>query len=571
MIELLLLSVLIHGIVGPDVLWGWYPPHGGNNVDHPDWGVPGDIQIWDYPTMTYSPYYNYSMPGPRVISNKVGGAPQGISTLTPRNITHYLTVWAQFLDHDIIKTPGSTVSLDIPVPKGDPYFDPDGKGNVKLSFTRSKSHPLGTKYKINDATCWIDGSQIYGSTYEVAALLREYKGGRLRTSKVTPSSLGELPPTVGEFSSSDRVTLNMANDAGVLSNNDLFACGDVRCNENPLLTSLHILFLREHNRVAAIIAKNNPSWDDSKIFHRTRRYIIAELQQITLKEYLFWLFGGRTFPKDISSYNSSVDPRIHIFFSTVSFRYGHSEISNLMKLAKRAAFGLFPFWTYVDLKNQYFDNRLLKQFDVGYVWLGTANALQQSMDHQVDDVVRNFLFQGSSTKPSKDLYSIDIQRSRDHGVPLCNAARIAYNLKPFEDWKDFDPLNNDNGQNPKVLLSQLMATYNSPDETDAIVCGLAEDWIDNSETIEHNDYSNLGSLFEESIAHQFQRLIVGDRFWYSRNLPLIEQTYLPPIETRTLANIIRDNTKIDVSSLQDNVFRMGPLFPFDPFKGFSVS
>jgi hypothetical protein len=32
------------------------------------------------------------------------------------------------------------------------------------------------------------------------------------------------------------------------------------------LASFHILFLREHNRIAAQLARINPDWNDEKIF-----------------------------------------------------------------------------------------------------------------------------------------------------------------------------------------------------------------------------------------------------------------------------------------------------------------
>lgn len=42
----------------------------------------------------------------------------------------------------------------------------------------------------------------------------------------------------------------MDNDAHVVPDSELFACGDVRCNENPGLLALQVVFLREHNRLA---------------------------------------------------------------------------------------------------------------------------------------------------------------------------------------------------------------------------------------------------------------------------------------------------------------------------------
>lgn len=46
----------------------------------------------------------------------------------------------------------------------------------------------------------------------------------------------------------------------------LYACGDSRCNENPFLTSLHTIWLREHNRLCDQLKATNPDWDDETLY-----------------------------------------------------------------------------------------------------------------------------------------------------------------------------------------------------------------------------------------------------------------------------------------------------------------
>ena len=50
-----------------------------------------------------------------------------------------------------------------------------------------------------------------------------------------------------------------------------FMAGDLRVRENPGLSSLHTIFLREHNRIATFIGANIPQWSDEEIFQFTRR------------------------------------------------------------------------------------------------------------------------------------------------------------------------------------------------------------------------------------------------------------------------------------------------------------
>jgi peroxidase len=74
------------------------------------------------------------------------------------------------------------------------------------------------------------------------------------------------------------------NDAHRFPTSELFLAGDVRANENPALTVLHTIFMREHNRLCEELKESNPSWDDELLFQQARKWVIAFLQQITMAE-----------------------------------------------------------------------------------------------------------------------------------------------------------------------------------------------------------------------------------------------------------------------------------------------
>ncbi|CAG0896777.1 unnamed protein product [Cyprideis torosa] len=162
--------------------------------------------------------------------------------------------------------------------------------------------------QFNEITAFIDASNVYGSSAVLANALRTHVDGKLK-SGTTPSG-GMFLPT------------------NTLSNliTGQFMAGDVRVNEQPGLTVMHALFLREHNRIAQII-KNNPNLpnDDETIYQETRRIIGAELQKILYQDYLPLLVGPNIWtssalnPRD-DIFNIGVDPSISNTFATAAFR-----------------------------------------------------------------------------------------------------------------------------------------------------------------------------------------------------------------------------------------------------------
>jgi prostaglandin-endoperoxide synthase 2 len=65
-----------------------------------------------------------------------------------------------------------------------------------------------------------------------------------------------------------------------------FAVGLEHGNVTIGNTLMNTLFLREHNRVAAVLAAAHPDWDDERLFQTARNVCIVELLKIVIGDYI---------------------------------------------------------------------------------------------------------------------------------------------------------------------------------------------------------------------------------------------------------------------------------------------
>ena len=66
----------------------------------------------------------------------------------------------------------------------------------------------------------------------------------------------------------------------------LFAVGGDRANAAPQVSMINVLFLREHNRLAAIIASELPGYDDQRVFDAARACVTVMFIKIVVEEYI---------------------------------------------------------------------------------------------------------------------------------------------------------------------------------------------------------------------------------------------------------------------------------------------
>ena len=473
-------------------------------------------------------------PSARSVSNGVSA--QSGSDLNKKGATDMLWQWGQFLDHDIDLTPEHNPheAAPIPVPSGDPFFDPFHTGTQEISLTRSVyDTATGTgannpRQQLNQITSFIDASNVYGSDAVRAAALRTNDGtGKLKTSP------GDLLP----FN-----TAGLPNAGG--PSPTLFLAGDVRANEQVGLIALHTLFVREHNRLATEIKADNPGFNGEKVYQEARKLVGAMMQNITYNEFLPMLLGSSA-PGAYTGYDQTVNPNISNEFSTAAYRLGHSMLSSeIMRLdANGDVIGAGN----ISLKDAFFrPSEVINNGGIEPLLRGLSSQYSQNIDPLVIDDVRNFLF-GPPGSGGLDLASLNIQRGRDHGLMGYNDMRaIVLGVEKYTGWSD-PTLNFLPG-----VKEALMAVYDSIDDVDLWIGGLSE---------AHAGDSMVGELFTAILRDQFERLRVENRYWYENNM--FEQEWMDVILESSLSNIIIRNTGIEI--MQSDAFHIsepGPLALF---------
>jgi peroxidase len=439
---------------------------------------------------------------PRTISNLVVGAGDP-DVANPEGVSAFMYAWGQFIDHDMTLTRTDGVSdISVVVPADDPVLP---AGTI-IPITRAVIDPTtgaGTSnpaMALNSNTAWLDASMVYGSSAATAASLRTADGHML-------TSAGNNLPIAG----------------------GMVVAGDARAAENPALTALHTLFVREHNYWVDKLHLEHPKWSGDQLYNHARAIVTAEIANITYSEFLPNLIGKNALtPYD--GYDPSVDPHLTLEFVAAAFRFGHSIVSGETEGLEEN--GEVIAGSEEDLKDVFFQPAA--NFNDNGGADGQLRHLaadpSQALDARIVDDLRNFLF---DPPVSLDLAAINIQRARDLGLGTLNQTREALGLDPYT---DFSQITSD----PETLAG-LKAAYGHVNNVGLWTGGLSEN---------HAPGALVGETFQAIIKMQFEALRDGDRFWFE-NQGFDSQT-LAEIKDTTLADIILRNT--DTKHIQDDVF-----------------
>ncbi|ODN04056.1 Peroxidasin [Orchesella cincta] len=463
-------------------------------------------------------------------------------------------VWGEFISHDVVHTP-QTAGYDgtpikccgvtfenfhpdcfpIRIADNDPYY---GKTKeICQEYVRSSVAPrigctLGPREQINQASSFLDASQIYGTTRKRVEELRLFQGGLLRTQA---GAGGELLP-------SDGSSMYCKSTAGNLR---CFKAGDDRVNEHIGLAALHTMWLREHNRIARELSSVNPHWSDEVLFQEARRVVIAEIQHITYNEYLPVVLGQSIVadyglkPKSSGFYTGyDINTNVGVlnavgsaalwFFASLMPKTMPLYDLNWRKLGEKSISE--SFYSPFDLYRNGALDQLLR---------GLLRGKAQSEDQFINDVMTNRMFE---TDPFRglDLAAQLLQQGRDHGLPGYIHYRELCGLGEVKDYFDL------NATMAADVIDSLRTLYSKVQDIDLFSGALAE---------YPQEGAVVGPTFGCLLGIQFQKLKNGDRFWYENDLPpsafTLEQ--LQEMRKVTLGRIICDNSNA-VDEVQPSVF-----------------
>lgn len=542
-----------------------------NNLQHPHWGgsLTGFRRILPpmYENGFSMPigwtkgklYHGYPKPSARLVSTSV------ISTavITPDDtITHMVMQWGQFLDHDLDHAIPSVSSeswdgvdckktceyaapcYPIEVPPNDPRVTNRrcidlvrssaicGSGMTSVFFDS-----IQPREQINQLTSYIDASQVYGYTTQFSRDLRNLtsEDGLLRIGVHFPKQKSMLPfaaPTDG---------IDCRRDISE-SNVNCFVAGDIRVNEQIGLTAMHTLWLREHNRIAGELKELNPHWDGETVYQEARKIVGAQMQHITYKQWLPNVLGprGMELLGEYKGYDPTINPSISNEFATAALRFGHTLINPILHRLNETFEPITQ--GHLPLHKAFFAPwRLVYEGGVDPLLRGMYSVpakLKLPTENLNTELTEKLFLTAHAV--ALDLAAINIQRSRDHGIPGYNEYRKTCNLTVAE---TFDDLKSEISSD--VVRAKLKELYGHPGNIDIFVGGILEDQIEGA---------RIGPLFRCILIEQFRRLRDGDRHWYE-NPSTFKPEQFSQIKLASLGRVLCDNGD-NITKITDNVFHL---------------
>ena len=379
-------------------------------------------------------------------------------------VTHMVTQWGQFLDHDITLTPeheehdcchlefnATDNCFPIEVDTADSFYSIEDVSC--LEFTRSVAYCEengGTRQQLNGITSFIDASNVYGSDEDTAAEIRSFIDGKLLVQT------HDLLPIIDE--------------------DGFEVAGDVRALEMPGLATMHTLFVREHNRLCDLIKAEKPDMEDEEVYQNARRILIAEYQSVVYGGYLPVVLGeknmdGLTLEEDGSNYDDDAKPDMTNEFATAAYRFGHSMIQGIIQMFKTDNTGLAEQY---QLHENFFNTENYYQNDgegMEQILMGLVTQPALAFDREATTEIANLLFPEEGASFGTDLLARNIQRGRDHGLPSFCCYYQLYDDDKHDCSDGWEKRYHYFSQDDWALLQTI---YTDPNDIDLFTGGLAQ-------------------------------------------------------------------------------------------------
>ncbi|XP_038663574.1 eosinophil peroxidase-like [Scyliorhinus canicula] len=470
---------------------------------------------------------------------------------------HILVEWGQWIDHDIDMTPQSASSssfndssdcslschnrgpcFPIKIPDDDPRA---GKGKMCMPFFRSaptcgiSTETLQPRQQMNSITSFVDASMIYGSTDSLARKLRNLTndlGYLAINQEYSDDGLAYLPFMRKKLQNPCALTRNQSLTANT-SDIPCFLAGDSRANEHLGLQVLHIIFLREHNRLASRLHQLNPHWGGETLYQEARKILGAYQQIINWKDYIPKVLGPDATMQHMphyKGYNETIDPQISNVFATAAFRFGHVTIHPIVYRLDEN-YRENPAYPNLILHKSFFSPwRIIEEGGADPLIRGIIlnPAKLQTQTQMMPDELTEKLFQPKASI-ALDLASLNLQRGRDHGLPSYNAWRQFCGLEEARNISELMQIFNNTD-----LVAKLMSVYKTPENIDVWIGAIAEPFLPGA---------RVGELLACLLGKQFQVVRDGDRFWWENEGVFTDQQK-ETLGKATLSRIICDNTRI---------------------------
>lgn len=550
-----------------------------NNRDNPYWGASNNkLRRWlpsQYENDFTEPMgwnrdrlrNGYRLPMVRKLSNDV------IHT-SNQNVTdddlysHMIVVWGQYIDHDLDFTPQSLSTSTFQgltnckqtcenSPPCFPIAIPDDDRRITnaecMPFFRSAAvcgtgetagffNSVSPREQINAVTSFVDASTVYGSTDKVAQILRypNSEEGLMKVNDRFDDDGREYLP----FDESNPCVQDPSDASG--EKIPCFHAGDGRVSEHATLSGIHTLWVREHNRLARALKQLNPHWHGEKIYQEARKIVGSLHQVVHYSEYVPKIIGsrGEEIMGEYDGYNANADPTVSNVFATAAFRFGHVTIAPMFRRLGE------DFQEHEQFKNillhmAFFSPwRIIKEGGFDPIFRGLIGRPAKLVTPQqiMHEELREKLFQ-LQNRIALDLASLNLQRGRDHALPLYNDWREFCNLSRASNFSEVASEISD-----AEVRRKLENQYGHPGNMDLWLAGLVEDLSGDS---------RVGPTFLCLLAKQFKYQRDGDRFFYMKPGVHSEQQRTA-LNNVKLANVICANSGLNM--VQRDVFRLA-TFP----------